>query len=65
MIVSNSCRCEKCNKLLSYEERIKITTYEFIPDKKCHGSLNRTIDKFNLCRECYKKYTEYTQNFFK
>ena len=64
MITSNSCRCQKCKTLLSYEERIKITTYEFIADSKCSGSINRTIDSFNLCKDCFKKYNEYTLNFF-
>lgn len=64
MIVSNSCRCERCKKLLSYEERIKITTYEFIPDPKVNGSIPRSINKVNLCRECHKKYEWYIKNFF-
>ena len=53
--------------ILSYEERIKITTYEHVKDPApgVNGSVNRTIDKFNLCRDCYKKYNEYTLNFFK
>ena len=66
MIVANSCHCEKCKKILSYEERIKITTYENIkePNPGVNGSRPRTIDKFNLCRNCYKKYNEYVLNFF-
>lgn len=64
MIVSNSCRCSKCKKLLSYEDRINIRTYEFIKDPQCSGSRNKTIDNFSLCRECYEKYQEYTLKFF-
>jgi hypothetical protein len=64
MIVANSCRCEKCKKLLSYEERIKITDYEFVPDPTGHGSRGRTLDSFNLCRNCYKKYNGYLLKFF-
>lgn len=64
MVVANSCRCSKCKKLLDYPDRIKITSYEFIPDKQVNGSLNRTLDSFNLCRACYKKYSEYMFNFF-
>ena len=63
MIVCNSCRCSKCKKLLSYEERIKITVYEFVSDNQCNGSRNKTIDGFSLCRKCYKKYNEYTTIF--
>lgn len=65
MIVANSCRCAKCKKLLSYEERINIKTYKHIKDPRCSGSLSKTIDNFNLCTACYKKYKEYTLLFFK
>lgn len=65
MIVANSCTCSKCKTLLSYEDRINIKAYEFIPDLQCSGSRNRTIDNFSLCRECYKKYNEYALLFFK
>ena len=64
MIVSNSCRCSKCKKLLSYEDRINIKAYEFVPDPQCSGSLSKTIDNFSLCRSCYQKYNEYALNFF-
>ena len=65
MIVGNSCRCGKCKKLLSYEERMNIKTYKLIADTQCSGSRNRVIDNFSLCKECYKKYNEYTLLFFK
>ena len=64
MIVANSCRCAKCDRLLSYEERIKITAYKFIEDKQCSGSTNKTVDSFNLCLSCYKKYIDFTSKFF-
>ena len=64
MIVSNSCRCEKCKKLLSYEERINIKAYRFIPDPQCSGSRSRVIDNYNLCDKCYSEYNKYTLNFF-
>ena len=64
MIVANSCKCEKCKKILSYEERINIRACEFVADTQCSGSRNRTIDNFSLCRECYEKYNEYTLKFF-
>ncbi len=64
MIVTNSCRCGKCNRLLSYDERVKITTSEFIRDKQCSGSCGRVIDTFNLCKTCYEKYKEYSLKFF-
>lgn len=65
MIVANSCKCKKCKRLLSYEQRIKITAYEFIKDTQCSGSINRTVDSINLCRDCYNLYQVYTHiNFF-
>ena len=64
MIVANSCKCEKCKKVLSYEERINIKTYEHIADPQCSGSRCRTIDNFSLCRECYEKYNQYALKFF-
>lgn len=64
MIVSNSCRCSKCKKLLSYEERINLKTYELIADTQCSGSRSRVIDDFNLCRTCHKKYNDYALKFF-
>ena len=64
MIVANSCRCVKCKELLSYEERVNIKTNIFIADNQCSGSRARVIDNFNLCKECYEKYNEYTLNFF-
>lgn len=64
MIVANSCRCAKCKKLLSYEERINIKSYRFIPDPQCSGSRSRVIDNFNLCDKCYPKYNEHTLKFF-
>ena len=65
MIVGNSCRCEKCKKLLSYEERISIQAYKFVKDPQCSGSRNRVIDRFSLCKKCYQKYNEYALLFFK
>ena len=65
MITANSCRCCKCKKLLSYEERIKITTYNHVKDPQCSGSRGRTIDNFNLCEPCYQEYRKYTFLFFK
>ncbi len=65
MLSSKACKCAKCKRLLPYKERIGIKAYEYIPDPQCSGSLGKTIDNFSLCRECYQKYTEYTQNFFK
>lgn len=64
MIVSNSCRCAKCKKLLSYEERINIKAYELVKDPQCSGSRNKVVDNFSLCRSCYEKYNEYTLKFF-
>lgn len=64
MLPSNACECVKCKRLLSYSERISIKAYEFIPDPKVSGSINKTIDNFSLCRECYKEYNEYQLNFF-
>ena len=64
MIGANSCRCRRCNKLLSYEERIKITAHEFIKDNQVSGSLGRTVDSINLCRVCYIRYNEFMINFF-
>lgn len=65
MIVANSCRCAKCKKLLSYEERINVKTYNHVADTKCQGSLARVIDNLNLCKTCYYKYKEYALLFFK
>ena len=64
MIVANSCHCAKCNQLLSYEERIKITAHKFVKDKQCSGSIGRTVDRFNLCIGCYKEYSDFTSKFF-
>ena len=64
MIVSNSCRCSKCKKLLSYEERINIKSYELVKDPKCSGSVSRVVDNFSLCKKCYEKYNEYMLKFF-
>ena len=64
MITNNSCTCSKCHKKLSYEERIKITAHEFVKDPQVSGSLNHTVDSFNLCRVCYIKYNEFLINFF-
>jgi hypothetical protein len=59
MITANSCRCIRCKKLMSYEERIKITAFEFFGDTQCSGSRSRTIDGFNLCKDCYTVYQDY------
>ena len=64
MIVSNSCRCSKCKKLLSYEDRINIKACKHIKDPRVSGSLNKVVNNFNLCRSCYEKYNEYTRKFF-
>lgn len=65
MIVSNSCKCEKCGKLLSYEDRIGIKAYEFIEDHQCSGSRSRTVDSFSFCKPCYEKYNNLIFEFLK
>lgn len=64
MLPNNACECAKCKKRLYYGERISIKAFEHIPDLMCSGSRSRTIDNFSLCRECYRKYNEYTLKFF-
>ena len=64
MIVSNSCKCKKCKRTLSYEERICIKTLKYIPDTQCSGSLSKSMDNFSLCKDCYNKYQEHMFKFF-
>jgi len=64
MRFNNNCHCRKCGLQVDYKNRIKVTTWEFVKDPQCSGSLGKTIEGFSLCRDCFKDFKHYYDNFF-
>lgn len=59
--------CDKCKKALFFEEshQIKETNYIDQTSKECSSSNTNTTKKlYDLCNNCYNKYTKFVEEEF-